>query len=96
MTTPQAPASGSGSKSGSGSTSPKPAPSSLASDQIYTVNVSASYGSQTGTLDNLERLTPLPPNIAAEVVFLGVMKGAKDAAFLLTGSVARRRPWMAQ
>lgn len=88
VTAPQAPSSGSGSKSGSGSTSPKPAPSSLASDEIYTVKVSASYGNQTEALDNLERLTPLPPNTAAEVVFLGVMKGGKSAAFLLTGSVA--------
>jgi hypothetical protein len=55
---------------------------------VYTVNVSASYGNQTGTLDDLERLTPLPPNTAAEVVFLGVMKGGKKAVFLLTGSVA--------
>jgi hypothetical protein len=73
-----------GKKSSSG---PKPAPSSLASDQVYTVDVSSSYGSQTETLDNVERLTPLPPNLGAEVVFLGVMKGGKSAAFLLTGSV---------
>ena len=55
------------------------------------MNVSASYGNQTEKLDNLERLTPLPPNTAAEVVFLGVMKGGKSAAFLLTGSVAAKR-----
>ena len=91
VTVPHAPSSGSGSKSGSGSTTPKPAPSSLASDELYTVDVSASYGNQTEKLDNLERLTPLPPNTAAEVVFLGVMKGGKKAAFLLTGAVAVKR-----
>ncbi len=91
VTVPRAPSSGSGSKSGSASTSPKPAPSSLGSDEVYTVNVSASYGDQTAKLDNLERLTPLPPNTAAEVVFLGVMKGGKKAAFLLTGAVAVKR-----
>lgn len=88
VTAPQAPTSGSGSNSGSGTTAPKPAPSSLSNDQVYTVKVSASYGTQTGTLTDLERLTPLPPNTAAEVVFLGVMKGGKSAAFLLTGAVA--------
>lgn len=82
---------GSGSKTGSttptGSTSPKPAPSSLSSDEVYTVNLATSYGSESGTLDNVERLTPLPPNVTAEVVFLGVMKGGKSAAFLLTDAI---------
>jgi len=82
-----------GSSSGSGT--PKPsstsskqtsAPSSLGSDEVYTVNVTTTYGSEKDQLNDLERLTPLPANVA-EVVFLGVMKGGKRAAFAFTGAV---------
>lgn len=66
------------------------APSSLASDEAYAINGSASYGSEQDTLDNIQRLTPLPANIAAEVVYLGVVKGGKRAAFLLTDAVAAK------
>jgi hypothetical protein len=51
------------------------------------VDVETSYGSQEDDLIDLQRLTPLPANSPAEVVYLGVLKGGKKAAFLLTGAV---------
>jgi hypothetical protein len=66
------------------------APSSLGSDEAYAIDGTASYGSEQDTLDNIQRLTPLPANIAAEVVYLGVVKGGKRAAFLLTDAVAAK------
>jgi hypothetical protein len=89
-TTVTAPTQHSGGSGAKGSGAPHPAPSSLAKDQVYTVNVTTGYGSQSETLQNVERLTPLPANVAAEVVYLGVMKGGKSAAFLLTGSVSAK------
>jgi hypothetical protein len=63
------------------------APSSLADDQAYVADVVTTYAGKTHTSDDLQRLAPLPANATSEVVFLGVMKGGKRAAFLLTGAV---------
>jgi hypothetical protein len=53
------------------------------------VDVATSYGSQQDDLIvNLQRLTPLPANSPAEIVYLGVLKGGKKAAFLLTDAVS--------
>jgi hypothetical protein len=49
--------------------------------------VQTTYGSQKGTLDDIQRLTPLPSNSPAEIVYLGVLQGGQRAAFLLTGAV---------
>jgi hypothetical protein len=50
--------------------------------------MTTTYGTEHDTLNDLERLTPLPPNSAPELVFLGVLKGGKRAVFLLTSAVA--------
>jgi hypothetical protein len=63
----------------------KPAPASLNNRETYTVDVVTTYAGQKDELTDLQRLTPLPANIPPEVVYLGVMKGGKKAAFLLGG-----------
>jgi hypothetical protein len=67
---------------------PTPAPAKLGSDEVYTANLTTTYGSQKDSLDDVQRLTPLPANSAPELVFLGVLKGGKKAVFLLTSAVA--------
>jgi hypothetical protein len=52
------------------------------------VDVVTAYGSQGDALVDLQRLTPLPANSPAEIVYLGVLKGGKKAAFLLTDAVS--------
>jgi hypothetical protein len=68
-------------------TTPKSAPSSLSSNEAYEIAAVSTYGDQKDTLDNLQRLSPLPANVNAELVYLGVLKGGKQAVFLLTGAV---------
>ncbi|HEX2703070.1 MAG TPA: hypothetical protein VHM72_06530 [Solirubrobacteraceae bacterium] len=68
------------------STAPKSesAPAKLSDKQVYTINGVSTYGSEKDTLNDIERLTPLPAN-ATEMVYLGVVKGGKYAAFELGG-----------
>jgi hypothetical protein len=63
-------------------TTPKAAPKSLSADEAYSVNGQATYGGETDSLANIQRLAPLPANVPA-MVYLGVVKGGKYAAFLL-------------
>jgi hypothetical protein len=67
---------------------PVGAPSKLGSHEVYTANLTTTYGTEKDTLNDVQRLTPLPPNNAPELVFLGVLKGGKKAVFLLTNEVA--------
>jgi hypothetical protein len=63
------------------------APAKLSDDEAYTIDGSSSYGSETDTLDDIQRLAPLPANVDAEIVYLGVTHHGEKAAFLLTGAV---------
>jgi hypothetical protein len=67
---------------------PKPAPSKLDSHEAYTANVKTSYGTEQDELYDVQRLTPMPANSSPELVYLGIVKGGKKAAFLLPGDVA--------
>jgi hypothetical protein len=69
------------------STTPTTGPATLSSKAAYTVDVQTTYGSQKDTLDDVQRLTPLPSNSPAEIVYLGVLQGGQRAVFLLTGAV---------
>jgi len=74
------------------STAPKSesAPAKLSDDESYAINAVTSYGSQTDTLDDVERLTPLPANVDGEIVYLGVTHHGEKAVFLLTQAVAAK------
>ena len=74
------------------STAPKSesAPTKLADDAAYTIDGMSTYGSETDTLDDIQRLTPLPANVDGEIVYLGVSHHGKTAVFLLTGAVAAK------
>jgi hypothetical protein len=64
------------------------APTKLSDDEAYTIDGVSTYGSETDTLDDIQRLTPLPANVDAEIVFLGVTHHGEKAVFLLTDAVA--------
>ncbi len=76
------------------SSKPKPissaAPATLTKDQAYEINAVSTYGAQKDTLNNMQRLTPLPANSTTELVYIGVLKGGKRAAFLLTDAAAAK------
>ena len=65
------------------------APTKLSDDEAYTIDGTSSYGSETDSLDDVQRLTPLPANVA-EVVYLGVTHHGEKAVFLLTDTVAAK------
>jgi len=74
------------------STAPKSesAPTKLSDDEAYTINGVSSYGSETDTLDDVQRLAPLPANVDGEIVYLGVAHHGERAVFLLTDTVAAK------
>jgi len=71
------------------STAPKSesAPTKLSGDEAYTIDGMSTYGSETDTLDDVQRVTPLPANVDGEIVYLGVSHHGKKAVFLLTDAV---------
>ncbi|MGD0981169.1 MAG: hypothetical protein ABR946_06775 [Solirubrobacteraceae bacterium] len=66
------------------------APTKLSDDEAYTINAVSSYGSETDTLDDVQRLAPLPANVDGEIVYLGVAHHGERAVFLLTDTVAAK------
>ena len=62
-------------------------PSTLKSTQAYTVNIDTKDAKGAHALSNVVRLAPLPAAQSPEVIYLGVLKGGKRAAFLFTNSV---------
>jgi hypothetical protein len=66
---------------------PTSGPATLKSTQAYTVNVDTKNANGTHVLSNVVRLAPLPAAQSPEVIYLGVLKGGKRAAFLFTNSV---------
>jgi uncharacterized membrane protein YgcG len=63
-------------------------PASLKSDQAYTVDIDTKDAQGVHTLSDVVRLAPLPAAQSPEVIYLGVLKGGKKAAFLFTNTIA--------
>ena len=68
--------------------SPVTGPASLKSDQAYTVDIDTKDAQGVHTLSDVVRLAPLPAAQSPEVIYLGVLKGGKKAAFLFTNTIA--------
>jgi hypothetical protein len=66
---------------------PTTGPATLKSTEAYTVNIDTKDANGTHVLSNVVRLAPLPAAQSPEVIYLGVLKGGKRAAFLFTNSV---------
>ncbi|GAC1441154.1 MAG: hypothetical protein NVSMB51_21180 [Solirubrobacteraceae bacterium] len=49
-------------------------------------------GVTSGALNDIVRFSPLPSALTPQLIFLGVLKGGKRVAFLVTGSVTTIRP----
>jgi hypothetical protein len=62
-------------------------PATLKPTQAYTVNIDTKDANGTHVLSNVVRLAPLPAAQSPEVIYLGVLKNGKRAAFLFTNSV---------
>jgi hypothetical protein len=71
---------------------PTTGPKSLGFNETYTADLDTTYGGQQTVATNVERDEAMPPSNAPEIVYLGVLKGGKEAAFLFTNpvQVARR------
>jgi hypothetical protein len=64
-------------------------PASLKSDQAYTVDIDTKDAANgVHTLSDVIRLAPLPAAQSPEVIYLGVVQGGKQAAFLFTNAIA--------
>jgi hypothetical protein len=66
---------------------PTSGPVTLSSTQAYAVNIDTKDANGTHALTNVVRLAPLPAPKTPEVIFLGVLKNGRKAAFLFTNSV---------
>ena len=66
---------------------PTSGPATLKSTQAYTVHIDTKDANGTHVLSNVVRLAPLPAAQSPEVIYLGVLKNGKRAAFLFTNSV---------
>jgi hypothetical protein len=66
---------------------PTSGPATLKATQAYSVNIDTKDAKGTHVLSNVVRLAPLPAAQSPEVIFLGVLKGGKKAAFLFTNSL---------
>jgi hypothetical protein len=81
-------AGGSTGSSGPAQGSPTTGPASLKSDQAYTVDIDTKDANGVHTLTDVIRLAPLPAAQSPEVIYLGVVQGGKQAAFLFTNAIA--------
>ena len=66
---------------------PTSGPPTLKSTQAYSVNIDTKYATAAHVLSNVVRFAALPAGPSPEVIYLGVLKGGKKAAFLFTKSV---------
>ena len=69
------------------SATPTSGPATLKAIQAYAVSIDTKDATGTHALINVVRLAPLPAAQSPEVIYLGVLKGGKKAAFLFTNSV---------
>jgi hypothetical protein len=66
---------------------PTSGPVTLSATQAYAVNIDTKDATGTHALTNVIRLAPLPAAQTPEVIYLGVLKNGRKAAFLFTNSV---------